>query len=334
MKPLIPKRTRRLRARAATMNSRADEYEDHDPEPNMKLSHAFIVVLLLHVVAVGGLYTFNSIKHSKPTLTKAERSGDPVTPPTGPSNDQGGANAGGGGDEPPASVKPPVAAKTGEVKAESHAKNGFLSGAKNLISKTVGASGVVGAGKAVAQQSAPVQSETAPPATARAVSPAVTPSSYMVKAGDTLTRIASALGVSIPDLEKINGMTEKSVIQVGQILKVPVKVAAPANAQQIQTGKLAGGGQQVTSAPGSANPAASVADGGPSPAKDQIAPADQPIVSEYVVVKGDNPWKIAKKFKISQDELMKANGISDPKKIQIGQNLKIPAPASSKKAAQ
>ena len=35
--------------------------------------------------------------------------------------------------------------------------------------------------------------------------------------------------------------------------------------------------------------------------------------------------KIAKKFKITPDELMKVNGITDPKKIQIGQKLKIPA---------
>jgi LysM repeat protein len=53
---------------------------------------------------------------------------------------------------------------------------------------------------------------------------------------------------------------------------------------------------------------------------------------EYTVVKGDNPYKIAKKFRITPDELMKINGITDPKKIQIGQKLKIPAP--QKKAAK
>ena len=48
-------------------------------------------------------------------------------------------------------------------------------------------------------------------------------------------------------------------------------------------------------------------------------------MAEYTVVKGDNPYKIAKKFKITPEELMKANNITDPKKIQIGQKLKIPA---------
>jgi LysM repeat protein len=56
--------------------------------------------------------------------------------------------------------------------------------------------------------------------------------------------------------------------------------------------------------------------------------------SQYTVVKGDNPWKIAKKFKISQEELMKANGITDPKKIQIGQVLKIPASTTKAKSGK
>ena len=34
----------------------------------------------------------------------------------------------------------------------------------------------------------------------------------------------------------------------------------------------------------------------------------------------------AKKFKTTPEELMKVNGITDPKKIQIGQKLKIPPP--------
>jgi LysM repeat protein len=46
---------------------------------------------------------------------------------------------------------------------------------------------------------------------------------------------------------------------------------------------------------------------------------------EYTVVKGDSPYRIAKKFKITPEELMKENAITDPKKIQIGQRLKIPS---------
>jgi LysM repeat protein len=44
----------------------------------------------------------------------------------------------------------------------------------------------------------------------------------------------------------------------------------------------------------------------------------------YVVVKGDNPVTIAKKLKVSYDELLALNHIEDPRKLQIGQRLLIP----------
>ncbi len=52
----------------------------------------------------------------------------------------------------------------------------------------------------------------------------------------------------------------------------------------------------------------------------------------YVVAKGDNPVSIAKKLKIPFDDLMAANHIDDPHKLQIGQKLIIPAkPTKPKK---
>jgi len=344
---MTPKRTRRLRARAATMNSREEEFEDYGPEPNMKLSHAFMVVLLLHVVAVGGLYAFNSIKHDKAKDAAPKNSGgpsnNPVTPPPEPSNDQGSGKSGGPGEEPPVTSKSPIVAKANEApkaaknskeiiskEESSHSGGGLLASARNMIRKTVGAAGVAGGAKAVAQE--PTAQQV--PADGSTVA-AGTPSTYMVKAGDTLTRIASSLGVAIPDLEKVNGMTEKSVIQVGQILKVPVKAAAQAAAEiSTQATKVAGSVQQATapvaSAVGSLTGAAPAADATPSP----DTSGAQEATTEYTIQKGDSPYKIAKKFKITPDQLMKANGITDPKKIQIGQKLKIPAPTSSKKAAQ
>lgn len=44
----------------------------------------------------------------------------------------------------------------------------------------------------------------------------------------------------------------------------------------------------------------------------------------YVVAKGDNPVSIAKKFKVSYDELLALNHIDDPRKLKIGQKLLIP----------
>ena len=50
------------------------------------------------------------------------------------------------------------------------------------------------------------------------------------------------------------------------------------------------------------------------------------------MAKGDNPVSIAKKLKISYDDLMAVNHIDDPHKLQIGQKLIIPAkPTKPKK---
>ena len=126
-----------------------------------------------------------------------------------------------------------------------------------------------------------------------------------MKGGDTLTRIAATLGVTMPELEKANGLGANSVLQVGQVLKIPLVV--PAQPSLPATNIMA-------------TPNASSAENAPQP--------EAATTSNYTVIKGDNPWKIAKKFKISQDELMKANGITDPKKIQIGQVLRIPPPSN------
>jgi LysM repeat protein len=43
-----------------------------------------------------------------------------------------------------------------------------------------------------------------------------------------------------------------------------------------------------------------------------------------VVKPGDSIFAIAGRYKVSQDALMKLNGISDPKKLRIGMKLVIP----------
>jgi len=78
--PATPKRrraTKKVRARAATAEAAdVDDYEDYEEEaePNMKFSHALFVVLILHVVAVGGILAFTSIKARQSKTTASETS--------------------------------------------------------------------------------------------------------------------------------------------------------------------------------------------------------------------------------------------------------------------
>jgi LysM repeat protein len=54
----------------------------------------------------------------------------------------------------------------------------------------------------------------------------------------------------------------------------------------------------------------------------------------YVVVKGDNPVTISRKFKVSYDSLLELNHIDDPKKLKIGQKLLIPAKTMKSKKSE
>jgi len=51
----------------------------------------------------------------------------------------------------------------------------------------------------------------------------------------------------------------------------------------------------------------------------------------YIVAKGDNPASIAKKFKVSYDDLIALNQIDDPRKLRVGQKLLIPTKTSKTK---
>jgi uncharacterized protein YkwD len=60
-------------------------------------------------------------------------------------------------------------------------------------------------------------------------------SAYEVKAGDTLGAISNALGVNLNDLLKVNKLGDASMLQIGQLLIVPVNGNGATPAQQPQT---------------------------------------------------------------------------------------------------
>lgn len=249
LKSGAPKRPPKLKLKASVARSRRapiieedDEYFD-EPEPNMKLSHAFVVVLVLHVIAVAGVFAFNTIKTKQDSVLAATKPDALVAPETGVIEDVA-----------------PIASNPA---------------------------------------AAPVAASTAPAQTG--------PRKHVMMAGETLTKIAAKYDVSVAALQALNNIEDPTKLRIGTALEIPEPGVEPA--------------------PKPAATAASAPAPAPVPAaQPKPEPVAAAVSSEkiYEVVKGDNPVTIAKKFNVSQTALMEINGIDDPRKLQIGQKLKIP----------
>lgn len=289
------------RRRFAEMEDVEEEEDDayyETSEPNMKLSHAFIIVLLLHLIAVGGIFGFSAMKNRQQTLAKiAAESG--LTP---------------------------------ALPASAHSRNKVAGNSTVVESAALANSSAPAASSSAASSSAASSSAGAPPA-----SSPVAPSGVMheVAPGDTLTRIASKYETTIEAIVKANQLSDTAILRVGQKLIIPGKegvatTAAGAAAAPSTSAKAApSADQNSTTAAKSSAASASAAASAPAakPAQQtarSTASSSGEGVGMYEVVAGDNPYKIAKKFKVSYQELLEVNGITDPTKLQIGQKLKIP----------
>ena len=134
------------------------------------------------------------------------------------------------------------------------------------------------------------------------VTPATT---YTVGRGDSLWSIAKANQMSRTDLAAANSLNANAVLHVGQKLIIPTK---PASA-----------GTPAVAAP-VVTTAAMGAPAGPGvPEK----PAMEP--ERHVVKAGETLGGIARKYGVRQGDIAVANNITDPRKIQPGQELLIPA---------
>jgi len=121
---------------------------------------------------------------------------------------------------------------------------------------------------------------------------------YTVQDGDTLYDIAQHFGVNVEDLMDANDITDPGSLSVGQKLVIP--------------------GQEPGQVPeGTASPEAEAA---------TTTPTAEGV---YIVQEGDYPGSIAEQFGISAEELMEANGITDPTSLIVGQELIIPTATPS-----
>ena len=123
--------------------------------------------------------------------------------------------------------------------------------------------------------------------------------SYTVQAGDSYWRIANKYGISISELQRLNG-TSNYFLYPGQSIKVPGSGSASATPA----------------------PASNTASTTPAPAETP-APAPSTGGGNYTVQAGDSYWRIANKYGISISELQRLNGTSNYF-LYPGQSIKVP----------
>jgi peptidoglycan lytic transglycosylase D len=127
---------------------------------------------------------------------------------------------------------------------------------------------------------------------------------HRVQRGDTLSKIAAEYRVSLAALMRVNGMTNKSVLRVGQRILLPSDgVTAPADATLVRA--------EAPVAP---------------PAAAAVTPTLAATSAEgiYVVRRGDSIERIATRLGVDPQALIAANDIRNRNVIQVGQQLIIP----------
>ncbi len=186
------------------------------------------------------------------------------------------------------------------------------------------------------------------------------PTSYAVLPGDSVSAIAGRFGVSTASVLALNGLSWKSLIFPGQVLKLstatsastaPAPVVSDGGRYTIVSGDtisaiaarfgvstdsvLSANGLsrssiiypgQAIAIPSASAPLAiqTVADVTPAPAS---APA--PSGSSYTIVAGDTISAIAARFGVTTADILSANGMGSSTIIYSGRTLVIPAAAGS-----
>ena len=150
---------------------------------------------------------------------------------------------------------------------------------------------------------------------------------YIVRTGDNYARIAAAEGVDEGELRHLN---EDVDIGPGLILKIPPKrivAVEPPEVLEIREQSLATDDRGLVEAipvDVSNAPKAQLVRPNTSGAMVGTSTATTASGITYTVKSGDSIYRIANQYKVSQDDLMRINQITDPRKMKIGMKLTIP----------
>ena len=127
---------------------------------------------------------------------------------------------------------------------------------------------------------------------------------YMVKRGDSLSKIANQFDTSVRAIKAANGLSS-DLIRVGDKLVVPVSSSTGSSSDM------------------SAAPSDSISSNSTAPSFSTSG------ARTHTVKSGEYPGKIASQYGMTTDELLALNGITDPRKLQVGKVLKVSGTSST-----
>ena len=300
--PRRPPPAESLRAKAAA-NAESYESEEYEAEeePNMKFSHALVVVLALHVIAVGGVFAFNSIKAGQSASTKGATSlPSPQAAAQSKLSPTQGAIEGWAG-------------KTHTVQAgDTLSRIALLY--KISVEGIEKENGITTYSMIRVGQVLKIPAPTSPAVAKPATDPVTAAAKHAFLAAKTDIAkpplVAAKTDIAKPPVAAVkmdNAKPQVAAVKT-DIAKPPIVAAKTEVAKPLAVAA-------TTPKPANAQP---------SPKKAE-APSPTAESDVYVVAKGDNPYNIAKKLHVSYNDLIAINEIKDPTRVQVGQKLKIPA---------
>ncbi len=133
---------------------------------------------------------------------------------------------------------------------------------------------------------------------AKAKSKDASPSTYRVTKGDTVGKIANRTGVSQADIIDLNGLKKPYALKLGQVLNLTEAMATVADEPKAKTKAV----------------------------ESQVQTAS----ATYRVKSGDTVGLIAKRLKVSQDDIIALNDLNRPYGLSLGKLLKLPGQAGAK----
>ncbi len=134
---------------------------------------------------------------------------------------------------------------------------------------------------------------------------------YVVKQGDTLSKIAKENNVSLKSVLESNNLKENSRLQIGQKIVL---------SQNLAKEEIVKPQSSVKNTP--INTASSLQNEGPK--SDIISPQESVKTVEHVVQPGESLWSISKKYNINVAKITQNNPGINSESLKVGTKLSIP----------